>query len=243
MKIYLAGSISNSNWREEVIENFSDISYKVCADYTSYWPTLSKVIFGEHDYVGPYYMGTYDNNTHGAGKHLGDPMACDIVDLCTAAIRKSDLVFAWIDRPDVYGTILEIGIAKGMGKTVVISGSKYYSDMWFVYANGDAMAEFGDHFDWRDNPKHVLRKYLDQQAENLKTMAYKSYLRTPHWRSVRQSAIERHGNKCQICNSGKKLEVHHRTYQRRGEELPEDVVVLCDSCHDIFHTNGKLVKS
>jgi hypothetical protein len=31
------------------------------------------------------------------------------------------------------------------------------------------------------------------------------------------------------------LEAHHRTYERRGEELPEDLTALCPTCHRWFH--------
>lgn len=31
-----------------------------------------------------------------------------------------------------------------------------------------------------------------------------------------------------------RLHVHHRTYERLGEELPEDLVVLCEVCHEAY---------
>jgi hypothetical protein len=35
--------------------------------------------------------------------------------------------------------------------------------------------------------------------------------------------------------------VHHCTYERLGEELPQDVVTVCDSCHVKIHkSNAKL---
>jgi hypothetical protein len=76
----------------------------------------------------------------------------------------------------------------------------------------------------------------------LKHMNYQEYLKTPHWLSTREKARIRAHNRCQICNSDERqLQVHHRTYERRGEELPEDLIVLCDECHKIFHENGKLI--
>jgi 5-methylcytosine-specific restriction endonuclease McrA len=31
------------------------------------------------------------------------------------------------------------------------------------------------------------------------------------------------------------LEVHHRTYERVGEERPADVIALCKACHEKHH--------
>jgi replicative DNA helicase len=35
------------------------------------------------------------------------------------------------------------------------------------------------------------------------------------------------------------LEVHHRTYERIGQERSEDLTVLCDVCHGLFHERTK----
>jgi hypothetical protein len=65
--------------------------------------------------------------------------------------------------------------------------------------------------------------------------SYYSYLKTDHWRDVRQAALVRAGHKCQLCSATQLLEVHHNTYERLGCERPEDLVVLCDRCHTVFH--------
>lgn len=69
------------------------------------------------------------------------------------------------------------------------------------------------------------------------------YLRSDHWRRVREFALEDAENRCAVCNSGFSLDVHHRTYERLGNERPRDVLVLCRTCHDIFHRNGRLIGS
>lgn len=78
------------------------------------------------------------------------------------------------------------------------------------------------------------------QIAALKSMPYPEYLKTEHWISTRTKAIARAHGHCQICNDSRSLHVHHRTYERRGEELPEDLTVLCSKCHEIFHKNGKV---
>ncbi len=70
----------------------------------------------------------------------------------------------------------------------------------------------------------------------LKAMPYEEYLRTPEWRATREAALKRALYRCQVCNDDKKtLSAHHRTYERRGCERPEDLFVLCESCHARTH--------
>ena len=74
----------------------------------------------------------------------------------------------------------------------------------------------------------------------LRTMNYKSYLATPEWRERRESAVLAAKGKCSLCNKvGKSIHVHHRTYERRGMELPSDLVALCDKCHAKHHNKDK----
>ena len=78
--------------------------------------------------------------------------------------------------------------------------------------------------------------YERSRLNELKDMPYKDYLATPEWRGVRSGALGRANHKCELCNaSGVELHVHHKTYERRGEELPEDLIVLCKDCHAKHH--------
>lgn len=69
----------------------------------------------------------------------------------------------------------------------------------------------------------------------LKTLPYQEYLQTDHWKNTRKAAMQRAGFKCQLCNSTDKLQTHHRTYERKGCEIPSDLIVLCNKCHEKFH--------
>jgi 5-methylcytosine-specific restriction endonuclease McrA len=61
---------------------------------------------------------------------------------------------------------------------------------------------------------------------------YRAYLRSPHWRRTRKEALIRAEGRCEECGEAKRrLEVHHKTYERLGAELPEDLLVLCQDCH------------
>jgi hypothetical protein len=65
-------------------------------------------------------------------------------------------------------------------------------------------------------------------------VTYQQYLQTDHWKEVRRMALEWAGYKCQVCNSPHELDVHHRTYERKGRERLQDLTVLCRSCHQLF---------
>lgn len=77
----------------------------------------------------------------------------------------------------------------------------------------------------------------------LKNMDYADYLRTPEWQWIREEAIRRAKNRCQICNGGESLHVHHRTYENRGDEDLSDLTALCADCHRIYHDARKIRES
>ena len=78
------------------------------------------------------------------------------------------------------------------------------------------------------------------RTEELRRMPYELYLQTPEWQTRRQEALERAENHCQVCYGSDSLDVHHRTYERRGSERPGDLTVLCRHCHSLFHGMQKV---
>jgi 5-methylcytosine-specific restriction endonuclease McrA len=83
-----------------------------------------------------------------------------------------------------------------------------------------------------------MQAAFEARGEALKTMPYREYLRTPEWAERRRGALRRAGHTCETCGKDGALHVHHRTYERRGEENPDDLVVLCEDCHLAVHTSG-----
>ncbi len=83
----------------------------------------------------------------------------------------------------------------------------------------------------------------EQRRERLRELEncdYRAYLSSPEWKQRRATHISWARNRCQVCNGapapGNPLEVHHRTYERRGRELACDLIVLCGNCHSLFHS-------
>jgi 5-methylcytosine-specific restriction endonuclease McrA len=87
-------------------------------------------------------------------------------------------------------------------------------------------------------PCHSTERPLTHAAHEFigETWAtYKQYLGTDHWRTTRVACLRRFEFQCALCSFGGKLDVHHRTYERLGRELPEDLIPLCRRCHDRHH--------
>ncbi len=62
---------------------------------------------------------------------------------------------------------------------------------------------------------------------------YNAVISSKRWRDIRVERIHLAGGKCEQCGCNRRLELHHKTYERLGEELPEDLQVLCRQCHAV----------
>lgn len=175
LKIYLAGKIYPHCWRHDIVaglEGHDD------------WTPIEKAIGGVHTYVGPFF--TYQG--HGIdfahhGRAVGaDAEASDghmvehdqqvaVVQKCLTAISTADIVASWIDCHDCYGTIVELGYAKALGKKVFVTGPREFRDMWFLYRMADdwAFSPMGTEpkkglerlLNWR-----ISQDYLKQSSES-----------------------------------------------------------------------------
>jgi hypothetical protein len=65
---------------------------------------------------------------------------------------------------------------------------------------------------------------------------YTTYISSAKWAAKRQQALARDSNQCQTCLSLDNLEVHHKTYERLGDEALEDLITLCHECHEAITT-------
>lgn len=75
-------------------------------------------------------------------------------------------------------------------------------------------------------------------AEQLKQLGfetYAEYLESDHWKAFRDS-YRAAGLKmtCVVCGLAP-AQFHHRTYERLGRELHQDVSLLCDQHHEAVH--------
>ncbi len=255
-KIYLAGKVTKPDWREAIVgAPYSDVSTdesKVLAGKE--YPVLAAACLG-YDYTGPYAFscdhGCYHGDAqHGVGASHGGCVngTCEthgdqwanrllVLERSLAAIREATIVFAWLERDalahdpfgeprcSAYGTLAEIGYAHALGKTLWIGTPEHIPELWFVMAMSDSRIVARD-------PFTALENLI---TPDLKTMEYRAYLATPHWQRIRQGALARAAYKCILCDGTSNLNVHHKNYERRGQERPDDLIVLCKRCHQTHH--------
>ncbi len=87
---------------------------------------------------------------------------------------------------------------------------------------------------------HDLKSIRPERLLALRALPYEAYLTTSEWRQRRDRALRIASWRCQSpnCSSKRQLQVHHRSYDRIGIELDQDLEVLCDRCHRRKHTKA-----
>lgn len=86
--------------------------------------------FCDNDHCGCRHCN-YGDATFSWATTTNNEFGC--VTACKKAIESCDIFFAWIDHPDCFGTVAEIGYAAALRKVVWIAGPRRYRDMWFLY--------------------------------------------------------------------------------------------------------------
>lgn len=181
--IYLAGKIQhyNSDWRNRILTNSEDMNRQ--PSWTDHlddhvesvieikeWGINYGVVMNEHNYTGPYFISCdhgcfHGDNSHGVGVFDGGEFPEEnekkqrqkhTVELCKKSIEKSDIIFAWIEDSTCYGTLVEIGYAKSLNKTIYIAGASYFEDLWFAYTMADKC-----NFNFT-NPEESLKHFLNE---------------------------------------------------------------------------------
>lgn len=71
---------------------------------------------------------------------------------------------------------------------------------------------------------------------------YNEYINSLEWERLRGLVLMRDKNQCVLCSSGKRLQVHHLTYERLGHEKLEDLQTLCYECHQKLHVKRRAGK-
>ena len=77
-----------------------------------------------------------------------------------------------------------------------------------------------------------------------KVETYIEYLNTNHWKAMKVRMKNHYVYECCFCRTRKRLHIHHKTYERVGNERLSDLVYACKDCHDLLHSEPeKLIKS
>jgi 5-methylcytosine-specific restriction endonuclease McrA len=84
--------------------------------------------------------------------------------------------------------------------------------------------------------RNLRERAWNDRRDLVRKMPYADYLHSPEWQTTRVAALKRARYACQLCRAtNTTLDVHHNTYERRGHELPTDLIVLCRGCHGKHH--------
>ena len=152
------------------------------------WPRAeNRLVCGLHEYVGPYrtelagswewkhygeFHGSKVIGQHGSSNGEEDQL---IVEACRDAIARSDLFFAYINSPDCFGTLVEVGLARAYGAFTVVAieqGSEWdWSDYWFVERLCDATVSAGEPIKVGSRPE-APSTHADWRSENPDWRAY-----------------------------------------------------------------------
>jgi len=85
-----------------------------------------------------------------------------------------------------------------------------------------------------DQWRVVLARLKDAPIE-VKRAAYRRYISSPAWKLNRFAVLARSDGRCECCGAECRVDVHHDTYDRVGNESLDDLRGLCRECHETAH--------
>jgi len=125
-RVYFAGKIASRDWRHDLTASLgAPANALLYADQSD-----TEIPLTDADYVGPFFV--YDNHVtyHGPSTH-GNIMSRDTSDMSYVrnaiihrnmeAIRSANMIFAYLQSDDCYGTIGEIGMASSLENRIVVA--------------------------------------------------------------------------------------------------------------------------
>lgn len=213
-KIYLAGPMEKDHcdttvlaeWREEIMRRAQI----------------------KRDWLYPEQIEEQFDEKHGYSM-------TNIPQACLQMVALSDAVLAFIDTPNRLGTFCELAVADILNKPTYIAAiapNGIPNTPWFIKRLYNYQIEY------LATAEECVAFLVNCVGGVKANIDYRAYIVSPEWRIKAEAAKERAGQRCQVCNKSREivqLDAHHRTYERLGNELPDDITVLCHHCHGKFH--------
>lgn len=78
-----------------------------------------------------------------------------------------------------------------------------------------------------------------KSARSSQHLKYEAYIQSKRWEQRKTAYYRLHAKECWRCGVTVKIHLHHHTYIRLGQEWDDDLVPLCESCHDRVHAIHK----
>jgi nucleoside 2-deoxyribosyltransferase len=161
------------DWRYSIapgLKNWLARGSKMSCSFEKYADSelASLELLGGHDYSGPYYEVRYQQHgcyDLGETNHAqsSDDSARRTFRACCSNIANSDVVFAWIEDFDCFGTLWELGFAFGQGIPVFVATPETKpapDDLWFSFQSARAIVK-------NDSPKAAFESFLINYAPAL----------------------------------------------------------------------------
>jgi len=141
-KVYLAGRVSYCDWRgdPECTKRLGDRGGQRISWTDHSWSCEGVTIIR----TGPFFVGYkqhgagYRPHQHGSGEldeigqyhgtSLTPASQAFVFTECIKAIKRADVVYAWIEDLEAFGTLWELGYATALGKRVVVALPPCQSD-------------------------------------------------------------------------------------------------------------------
>lgn len=165
LKIYLAGKIARLDWRHSLVFGLEG----ACAE-----DVLLDMHCG-HVYSGPFFSSVGHGQDHGPGLHgMCESGEKEIVSNSFSQIEMSDVVVSWIEDQTCYGSLVEIGYARGIGVKVLTgfnaefwnANSDSRHDLWFANSASSDSGAFS-------SPSEALASFLRRAPDEVETTAAK----------------------------------------------------------------------
>lgn len=190
MKFYFAGKVAVNDWRHSIIKDLRTVRSARIDNESDLlmlrqkWPVMENVIFGEHSYTGPYFIGDDHGCYHGRSSHGNGENGCfgslygpdgdvsgghgpypeetrrHIIRLCLHAVAESDVVFVWVDSNTMYGTLFELGFALAYRKPIWWAekiGNYDLDDMWFAKTSATDVTQS---YNAMEALRHFIKKHV-----------------------------------------------------------------------------------
>jgi hypothetical protein len=85
-------------------------------------------------------------------------------------------------------------------------------------------------------PEEILQIEMQKHPTLTRKEWYNGvYLKSDHWKELRELALSIHGRKCAKCPARKPLHVHHLRYKNIFDVTVTDLQILCEACHKNEH--------
>lgn len=159
--VYLAGKITGTTWRDQLVGNSKwshenhgllDDAIEVDSYGNRMWKPIPNALSLPGDpralaMTGPWWIPRHGGGHGFIGDNHNWHAGCDSTVSTSVnvklAIQASDMIFAWIDSLDCYGTIAEIAMTYNTTKRVIVAVPSNFdrSELWLMFRLVDEVIE------------------------------------------------------------------------------------------------------